>query len=107
MKRVYICARLTENMEADLRQARTYAAFALDQGVAPILPQCYANLARGSPQERIAFAQKAGLSLVWMCDECWVFGEPTQDMKEIIHFCRSLNVGLRQFATDENGGIVL
>lgn len=106
MKRVFICAKLTEAIEDDVRQARNYGSFALEQGVTPILPQCYANLARGSPTERIASAQKAGLSLVWMCDECWVFGEPTPDMKETIHYCRSLNVKLRYFTIDEKGEIV-
>lgn len=106
MKRVFICAKLTEDTEADIRQARRCAVFALAQDTAPILPHFYVNLSRGSPAGRIEAAHRAGLSLVWMCDECWVFGEPTPGMQEVIHYCRSLGVRLRYFQFDENGGIV-
>lgn len=105
MKRVFICAPLAV-LPQDVKKARAYAAFALAEGAAPILPHFYANLTEGTTEEKINAAQKAALSLLWMCDECWVFGTPTAHMEEIMHYCRSLNIKLQQFDNDENGGVV-
>ena len=35
----------------------------------------------------------AGLSLLWFCDEMWVFGdEITEGMQREINFCKNLNI---------------
>lgn len=39
----------------------------------------------------------AGLSLLWFCDELWVFGdEISEGMKSEIQFCRNLNIPVRK-----------
>ena len=38
----------------------------------------------------------AGMSLLWFCDEIWVFGDViTEGMRKEIDFCRNLNITIR------------
>ena len=44
----------------------------------------------------------AGLSLLWFCDEMWIFGdEITAGMAEEIEFCKTLNVKTRKIRESE------
>ena len=44
----------------------------------------------------------AGLSLLWFCDEMWIFGdEVTESMKAEMQFCKSLNISVRKVRDDE------
>ena len=44
----------------------------------------------------------AGLSLLWFCDEMWIFGdEVTESMKAEMQFCKSLNIPVRKVRDDE------
>lgn len=48
------------------------------------------------PKER-EIGMAAGLSLLWFCDELWVFGdEISEGMKSEIQFCRNLNIPVRK-----------
>ena len=53
------------------------------------------------PKEReIGIA--AGLSLLWFCDEMWLFGdEVTEGMAAEIQFCKNLNVKIRKVQEHE------
>ena len=45
---------------------------------------------------------KAGLSLLWFCDELWIFGEEiTEGMKSEIQLCKSLNIRTRKIREEE------
>ena len=38
----------------------------------------------------------AGMSLLWFCDELWIFGdEITEGMRSEIDFCKNLNIKTR------------
>ena len=96
MKKVYICASFGGNAEENIEKMKEYAKYALLCGTAPVVPQFYALcLNNHIPEERI-LGMEAGMSLLWFCDELWVFGEVIGDvMKRQIHFCNSLNIKIR------------
>ena len=96
MKKVYICSPLGGNVKENLEQVKRYTKYALMCGTAPVVPHFYAEcLNDGNPKEsEIALA--AGLSLLWVCDEMWVFGDViTEGMKSEINFCKNLNIRTR------------
>lgn len=102
MKKVYICAPLGGNIKGNLEKAKRYTEYALRCGVAPVTPHFYALcLDDHDPKER-EIGRKAGMSLLWFCDEVWIFGnEITEGMKAEIDFCRSLNLKTRKVRDSE------
>ena len=102
MKKVYICAPLGGNVEENLKQVKVYAKYALMCGTAPVVPHFYALcLDDGNPKER-EIGLAAGLSLLWFCDELWIFGnEITEGMQSEIQFCKNLNIRTRAVRDNE------
>lgn len=102
MKKVYICSPLGGNVSENLERAKRYAKYALLCGTAPVVPHFYALcLDDGKPKER-EIGMTAGLSLLWFCDEMWIFGdEITKGMAAEIQFCRNLNVKTRKIREQE------
>ena len=101
-KKVYICAPLGGNVERNLNQVRKYARYALICGTAPVVPHFYALCLNDAiPKER-EIGMAAGLSLLWFCDEMWIFGnEITAGMADEIQFCKTLNVKTRKVRDSE------
>lgn len=102
MKKVYICAPLGGNVSANLQKAERYAKYALYCGTAPVVPHFYARcLDDANPKER-EMGMAAGLSLLWFCDELWIFGdEITSGMEGEIRFCKNLNIPTRKIREKE------
>ena len=71
-------------------------------GTAPVVPHFYALCLNDNiPKER-EIGMAAGLSLLWFCDEMWIFGdEVTESMKAEMQFCKSLNISVRKVRDDE------
>lgn len=97
MKKVYICSPLGGNVKENLEQVKRYTKYALICGTAPVVPHFYALcLNDDNPKER-EIGMVAGLSLLWFCDEMWIFGdEVTEGMSAEIQFCKNLNVTTRK-----------
>lgn len=102
MKKVYICAPLGGNIKHNLERAKKYTEFALRCGTAPVVPHFYALcLDDDIPSER-EIGLSAGMSLLWLCDELWVFGDTvTEGMQREIDFCKSLNIKIRTVKDSE------
>lgn len=102
MKKVYICAPLGGDVEGNLKRAREYTKYALICGTAPVVPHFYALcLDDKIPKER-EIGMAAGLSLLWFCDEMWIFGdEVTEGMTAEIQFCKNLNIRTRRIRDSE------
>jgi len=102
MRKVYICAPLGGNIQENLKKAKQYARFALLCGTAPVVPHFYALCLNDSiPKER-EIGMSAGLSLLWFCDEMWIFGDKeTEGMRAEIQFCKNLNVRIRRIQDSE------
>ncbi len=90
-KKVYVCAPWE-----DLDKVREYVRYALKSGVAPVAPQYYQlALDMTIPEERKE-GKTAGVSLLWFCDEVWVFGEEiTEAMKDVIDFSKNMKLKIR------------
>lgn len=102
MKKVYICSPLGGNIKENLQKVKEYTRYALMCGTAPVVPHFYALCLNDNiPKER-EIGMAAGLSLLWFCDEMWIFGdEVTESMKAEMQFCKSLNISVRKVRDDE------
>ena len=103
MKRVYVCAPLGRNIEENLKKVKIYTAYALRCGTAPVVPHFYAEcLDDNNPKDR-EVGLAAGMSLLWLCDEVWVFGDTVTDgMSAELKFCKNLNIRVRKITEKEN-----
>lgn len=100
MKKVYICAPRGGGQE--LNRVKQYTRHALNCGTAPVVPQFYALCLDETNTAEKEIGLAAGLSLLWFCDECWVFGEKmTKEMCAEIQFCKNLNIRIRYVRNDE------
>lgn len=102
MKKVYICAPLGGNVEDNLQRVKKYTEYALKCGTAPVVPHFYALCLNDSiPKER-EIGMTAGLSLLWFCDEMWIFGdEVSKGMRGEIQFCQNLNIKMKNISDKE------
>lgn len=102
MKRVYVCAPLGGDVEGNLKRVRTYSEYALRCGTAPVVPHFYAEcLDDNDPKDR-EIGLAAGMSLLWLCDEVWVFGDTVTDgMRAELKFCKNLNIRIRYITEKE------
>lgn len=89
MKRVFLCA----DGEKDVR---TLFRHLLSSGAAPAAPQMYALMLEPGNEEAYAQMTRAGESLLWLCDEVWVVGEPTPDMARQIRTAKLLNLPVKK-----------
>ena len=94
MKRVFLCAE-------ESAQSQKIMKYLLHDGTAPILPQIYELLFPTNSEMEHSQMTRAGESLLWLCDEVWVVGEPTPDMARQIRTARLLNLPVRQLKESE------
>ena len=102
MKKVYVCAPIGGNIEENLKKVKTYTEYALRCGTAPVVPHFYALcLDDNDPKDR-EIGLAAGLSLLWFCDELWLFGDTvTEGMRAELQFCKNLNIRVRKITENE------
>ena len=103
MRKVYVCAPLGGDVESNLKKVRAYTEYALRCGTAPVVPHFYAEcLDDNDPKDR-EIGLAAGLSLLWFCDELWLFGDTVTDgMKNELQFCKNLNIRIRKITNMPN-----
>lgn len=93
MHRVYICSPLGGNVSANIENAKRYARYALECGMAPFIPHFYALILDDRNDKERNIGMNARLSMLWVCDAVWVFGdEITESMKTEIRFAEKLNI---------------
>jgi len=85
MKKVYICSPYRGDVERNVGNARRYCRDAVKTGFIPVAPHIYFTqfLDDSVESERMAGIE-AGIQLMLACDEVWVFGEPTDGMRQEI-----------------------
>lgn len=102
MKKVYICAPLGGDVAGNLENAKRYSEYALRCGAAPVTPHFYALCLDDSVPAEREMGIVAGLSLLWFCDEVWVFGdEITEGMANEIKLARNLNIKVKAIKEHE------
>lgn len=106
-KKVYICAPLGGNIKENLQNAVIYTKFALKSGVAPVTPHFYALSLDDNNKSDQELGRSAGMSLLWFCDEMWIFGDTvTEGMRAEINFCKNLNVKMRTVRPHEINKVI-
>ena len=99
---MYICSPLRGNVNENLQKAIRYAEYALKCGTAPVVPHFYALCLNDGVPEQRELGMRAGRSLLWFCDEMWVFGDIiTEGMNSEISFCKNLNIKTRKIRDSE------
>ena len=107
MKKVYICAPLAGDVAENLERAKRYSEYALRCGAAPVTPHFYALCLDDSIPEEREMGIAAGLSLLWFCDEVWVFGDETTDgMANEIKLARNLNIKVKTIKEHEINKVI-
>lgn len=85
MRKVYICSPYRGNVEKNVGDARRYCRMAVDEGCIPVAPHIYfTQFLDDSVEKERKAGIEAGIQLMLECDEVWVFGEPTEGMRQEI-----------------------
>lgn len=107
MKRVYVCAPLGGNIEENLKKVKIYTAYALRCGTAPVVPHFYAECLDDNDPKNRELGLAAGMSLLWLCDEVWVFGDTVTDgMRAELKFCKNFNIRIRYITEKEIQNVI-
>ena len=102
MHRVYICSPLGGNVSANIENAKRYARYALECGMAPFIQHFYALILDDSNKEERNIGMLAGFCMLCVCDAVWVFGdELTEGMKTEIRFAEKLNIEVRYISEND------
>lgn len=102
MRRVYICSPLGGNVSVNIENAKRYARYALECGMAPFIPHFYVLILDDRNDKERNIGMNAGLSMLWVCDAVWVFGdEITESMKTEIRFAEKLNIEVRYISEND------
>ena len=81
---VYICSPLRGDYENNIDNAITYSGAVFRMGYIPITPHIYfTRFADDTNSKERSMAMSAGLQLLHMCSEIWVFGldNPSEGMQ--------------------------
>lgn len=96
MHRTYICSPLGGNVSANIENAKRYARYALECGMAPFIPHFYVLILDDRNDKERNLGMNAGLSMLW------VFGdEITESMKTEIRFAEKLNIEVRYISEND------
>lgn len=86
---VYICSPLRGDYDLNIDNAVEYSRAAFTRGYIPITPHIYfTRFMNDENSKERSMARTAGLQLLAMCSEVWVFGldNPSEGMQEEIAF---------------------
>lgn len=88
MKNVLLCFPINE----DINNIKKYSDYVLKHGMASVIPSC---ISMTDIEDEKVINQSVS-SLIWMCDEVWVFGKTvTNEMWESIRKARKININVR------------
>ena len=97
-KLIYICSPYRGNVDENVKNARDYSLKAMMEhpDVIPIAPHLLFTqyLDDNDPKQR-RIGLDAGLDLLTICDELWVYGEPSEGMTAEIMLAKELDIPVR------------
>lgn len=96
MDKIYVCSPLHGDIEENIEKAKQYAEYVFKCGAVPIVPHFYAYVLDDNIPEQREKGRKAGMEMLWCCDELWVFTDTVSEgMKNEIRFCEALNIPIK------------
>lgn len=109
MKRVYISSPLSGNINKNIIKAVRFGEFIFKEcGAVPIVPHFYALMLDDINEKDREIGILADLSLIWMIDELWVFGEEITDcMKTEVTRAELLKIPIRYFSDNDVNKILM
>ena len=106
MKKVYVWSPLGGNVSENIENAKVYAKYVFDRGMAPFIPHFYATILDDEIEAERNLGKQAGISLLFGCDAIWVFGDKvTSGIKEEIQFAKHLKIEIKYISKEEIGGL--
>lgn len=96
-KKVYICASMDGDSAEVPERIKAYVKYALKCGAAPVAPHFYLQSILPDTTDNAEILRSASRSLLWYCDEMWVFGdEITEAMASDQQFCKEFHIPIRR-----------
>ena len=105
-KKIYVCAPFGEDVETELENSVRYYDFTLKSDCVPVGPHALAKMIGDRNTVDVKQMRQAGMSLLWFCDEIWVFGEQTESMQDEIRFGKNMKIRMRKISEKEIRKIV-
>lgn len=97
---VYVCSPFAGDMDGNMRKARRYCRFAVNQGAIPIAPHLFFPQFMKEETER-GIAMQMNLVLLAHCRELWVFGSTVSEgMAAEIARARQKKITVRYFTEE-------
>ena len=101
-KKIYVCAPFGEDVETEFENSVRYYDFTLKSDCVPVGPHALAKMIGDRNTVDIKQMRQAGMSLLWFCDEMWVFGDRiTEGMQAEILFCKNMKIKTRKIKENE------
>ena len=97
---VYICSAYSGDVVNNIRRARCYCRYAVNQGVIPFAPHLLFPQFMNEDTER-ELAMFMDIVVLSHCKELWVFGEPTAGMQKEIAFAESMEIKIKYFNEED------
>ena len=98
---VFVCSPYRGNIEENERQAKGYCRFVYENQCIPFAPHLlFTRFLDDRKEEERNAGIAMGLSMLALCSELWVFGEPTTGMKFELEAAQWLGIKIYRF--DEN-----
>ena len=100
---IFVCSPYRGETEANIQNARRYCRLVMKQGGIPFAPHLLFTqfLDDAIPKERER-GLRMGTQMLGLCDELWVFGEPSEGMRMEIEQAGRLGIPVRRL--DVAGG---
>lgn len=96
---IFVCSPLSGDVARNIRRARGFARFTLDQGAVPVVPHLlYPQLLDDEDPVQREIGVRCGLSLLRGCEELWAFGDrATPGMAREITIARKYGIPVHFF----------
>ena len=93
---VYICSPYRGDIQANTSKARNFCSLASSQGCIPFAPHLlFTQFLDDSKADERMMGLYMGMEMLRLCDELWVFGEPTEGMASEIETAVQLGIPVR------------
>ena len=93
---VFISSPYAGDIDKNIKKARLYCRKAIDAGHTPIAPHLLFPQFMKEERER-DLALHHGLELLSLCDEMWMFGEPSAGMKIEMQYAKDHFIPIKTF----------
>ena len=100
MKKVFICSARNGDPALDAARAQNFLLQAMHQDYAPFAPHLLYPQVLDEDRER-GLGLMCALAFLQVCDELWVFGEPTNGMQTEIAMALELKIPVKRHPLEE------